>query len=176
MGDDFGVSHGNAVVVDLERDPEATAKLASLTMRSAVVLTPGSTVTGLPWNGSVLTEADITEFVAETQEHQADILAAVNRYRKRVKSKIVDPSFPVVPAKRRASGAQDTPEQRALATANFLALAWAFWLATESERQRRTVHPTTGATPWMMPGDLNAAEIAEFPPRFAQRVYLVRTS
>lgn len=44
------------------------------------------------------------------------------------------------------------------------------WLRTDEERRRRTVRPRTGESPWIMPEELNQAEVAEFPPAFAARV------
>src|SRR5262245_13360693 len=68
--------NSNAVTIDRHNDPDALAKVRSLTRSHAVLLTDGSTVNSLPVEGDPLTVADIEALITETTEQQALILEA----------------------------------------------------------------------------------------------------
>jgi hypothetical protein len=164
-------THGNAVVIDLVNDPDAIEKVRSLTRLYAVLVTNGTDTDGLPIEGQPLTVSDIDAWVAETEAHQQAIEAAVDDYKRRTRQKgLVPPTFPVSPSWADFTPSENTPGKRALATANYVARVWTNWLKTDEERRRRTVQPKTGKTPWIMPEELNQAEVAEFPSAFAARV------
>lgn len=168
-------SHANAVVVDLEGNTEAARMTRSLTRDCYILITDGTTLDELPVEGSVLHMADIEDLVAITEAHQAAILEAVDDYRERTHSQsIVSPEFPPSPELTHHAPNQDSPPQRALAAANFLAKAWVNWLKTEDERLRRTVRPKTGETPWMMPKGLDQPSVTTLPPAFLVRATLQR--
>lgn len=164
--------HTNAVCVDKLSDPDASRKLRSLTRDYAVMLTEGSTLDALPIDGKPLSVADIEALVAETEERQQRITAAVAEYaaKTRIKS-LAPPTFPPSPVPSDFVPAEDTVTARALQAANYVARAWSLWLATEEQRRRRTVQPRTNKTPWIMPDDLNDPAVAAFPPDFAARVH-----
>jgi len=114
----------------------------------------------------------VNAVVIDAAAHQAAISAAIAEYRRRTRSySLKDPVFPVSPKAVDHLPAGDAPSGRALAAANFLAAAWTAWLKTDEERRRRTARPKTGETPWMMPEDLNSAEVAGLPPAFAGVVH-----
>jgi len=162
----------NAVVVDLTNDSDAMDKLRNLVHNCAVVLTDGSVLDGLPVRAEPLTVGDIASLVTETESRQRQILAAIDDYKNRTKSRsIVSPAFPASPASSDFTPAEDTPAQRALAAANYLVRAWGLWLRTDEERRRRTVQPTTGTSPWIMPEDLGHTTVADFPAEFASRLH-----
>ncbi|RBY97548.1 hypothetical protein DQ237_00945 [Blastococcus sp. TF02-8] len=166
------VSNTNAVVIDAANDPDAMDKVRSLTHSCVVLVTDGSVLDGLPVKGEPLTRADIELLVASTHEHQQAILDAIAAFKRRGGSKAhKEPTFPVAPDPADFVPAEDTPSQRALTTANHFGHAWRMWLRTDEERRRRTARPGTGQTPWIMPTDLNAPELAEFPEAFAARVH-----
>lgn len=162
----------NAVVVDLINDSHAMDKLRNLVHNCAVVLTDGSVLDGLPVRAKPLTVGDIASLVTETESRQRQILAAVEDYKSRTKSRsIVSPAFPASPAPSDFTPAEDTAAQRALAAANYLVQAWGLWLRTDEERRRRIVQPRTGTSPWIMPGDLGQPTVADFPAGFAERLH-----
>lgn len=161
----------NAVVIDVD-DAEALMKVRSLTRCCAVLLTDGSVLDGLPVEGEPLTSADIDALVLATQAHQEAIHAAVVDYKQRRRSTtLVVPTFPRLPKAADFVPSEDTPGQRAFATANYLGSAWTAWLKTDEERRRRTARPKSGETPYMMPDELNAPEVSPFPPRLGARLH-----
>ena len=168
-----GEAHNtNAVVVNAANDPDAVEKVRSLTHCCAVLVTGGSVIDGLPVEGEPLTSADIEAMVSATEEHQRAILEAVADYKRRTRSKtLTEPTFPPSPQAADFQPAVDTASQRAFTTANYLGKVWSRWLKTDEERRRRTARPKTGETPWIMPDDLNAPEVAEFPSAFAARIH-----
>ncbi len=149
----------NAVVLDLTQ-PDSLAQLHALTRDRIVVATPETVVADLP-----LTRPHeitlVAEFIAATQEHQQAIIKAVNDYTASRKSKLTAPTFP--------SNAElptewaESPEHRALALAQVIARAWTVWLISDGERLRRTSQPRTGVSPWIMPTELNQAELVALP-------------
>lgn len=167
------VKHTNAVEVDAADDAvDAVEAVRSLTRCCAVLVTGGSVLDGLPVEGDPLTTADIDAMVAATEEHQRAILQAVRDYKIRSGAKsLVSPNF--APSARAADfrPADDTAVERAFTTANYLSRAWSRWLTTDEERRRRTARPKTGETPWVMPDELNAPEVAVFPAAFAARFH-----
>jgi hypothetical protein len=166
------VSNSNAVVIDAANDPDAMEKVRSLTRCCVVLVTEGSVLDGLPVEGEPLTRADIALLLEATQEHQQAILDAIAAFKRRGGSKAhKEPTFNVAPDPADFVPAEDTPSQRALTTANYFGRAWRAWLRTDEERRRRTARPRTGETPWIMPNDLNAPEVVEFPEAFAARVH-----
>jgi hypothetical protein len=66
--------------------------------------------------------------------------------------------------------AHESPEMRALSTADYVAEVWSGWLATEEQRLRRITDPRTGASPWIMPESLCSPEPADFPRGFGRQV------
>ncbi len=100
------------------------------------------------------------------------ILEAVADYKRRTRSKtLTEPMFPPSPRAADFQPAEDTASQRAFTTANYLGKVWSRWLKTDEERRRRTARPKRGETPWIMPDDLNAPEVAEFPSAFAAPIH-----
>lgn len=165
-------ANSNAVSLDAATDVDALEKVRSLTRECAVLATEGSVLEGLPIEGTRLELADVEGLIAETEERQRAIVAAVGEYKRRTKSAgIKEPSF--APSSR----ATDFPlrhsdaVQRTLATANFVAQAWSEWLETDDERRRRTMNPRTRSSPWMMPDELNSPEVGAFPPLLAARLH-----
>lgn len=167
-----GAAHGNAVVVDVSSDPDALEKVRSLTRCCAVLVTDGSTLDGLPVEGTPLCAADLELLVSETVERQEAIVEAVNEYKRRTRSKTLTlPTF-AAPARAEDFPPRDgTASSRAFALANFAQSAWTTWLQTDEERRRRTIQPKTGLTPWVMPEELNEAQVPDFPERFAARIH-----
>lgn len=163
--------HTNAVVVDLAADSEAMEKVRSLTRCSVILVTDGTVLDGLPVEGKPLTTADIHALVGATEAHQETILGAVADYKRRTRSSTLkDPAYPTRAESEDFVPTEDTPSARAFATANYVGRAWSAWLQTDDERRRRTARPKTGESPWIMPADLNDAEVAVFPPSFAARL------
>jgi hypothetical protein len=166
------VRHVNAVVIDAAADPDAPAKVRSLTRCSGVLVTKGTVLDGLPIEGAPLTESDIANLVAETETHQEAIAMAVTEFKRRTRSaSLTAPTFPIGPNASDYVPEDDTASGRALAAANFLAKAWSAWLQTDEQRRRRTSRPKTGETPWIMPEHMNSAQVATFPEAFAARVH-----
>lgn len=163
-------SHSNAVVLDVDEDPSALAKIRSLTRGNIVVKTAGSDIRDLSIEGGGRVLADIQEMVQETRLFQREIRQLVADYRKRTRTSLVDPDFPTPPDPREFHATSDVPHMRALALANYVVAAWTCWLKIDEERRRRTVQPRTGNSPWIMPEDLNSQEPAVLPRNFAQRV------
>lgn len=168
---DLAANHGNAVVIDLAGDPDAVEKVRSLTRCCAVLITDGTSLDGFPIEGDPITAADIDYLVEATTSAQRDIIAAVEEHRTRTRSKtLIDPTFPA-PADRALATPRDaTASARAYALANYMMRAWSSWLRTDEERRRRTVQPRTGKTPWIMPEEMNAADVPDFPATFTGRV------
>ncbi|MDP3970024.1 MAG: hypothetical protein Q8Q02_17300 [Nocardioides sp.] len=165
-------THVNAVVIDAADDPDAVRKVRSLTRASVVLVTDGTDLPDLPIEGDPLTVADIEDLVAETDRTQAAILDAIADYKRRTRSKnLVEPVFPMPPTPADFRPEANTPPARALATANYAGRAWTRWLQTDEERRRRTTHPRTGETPWMMPDAMNSPALEPFPAEFAGRLH-----
>lgn len=163
-----GASHTNAHVFDL-RDGDSLRKIRAVTAHCPVLITPHTTLDDLPPTGPILTIKHIEELVEFTEVQRSAVLAAVDDYKRRTRSKnIVAPEFAKAPRATDYLPASDEPGKRALALANFLAAAWNAWLTTEEQRLRRTVRPKTGETPWMMPDHLNSPVLAWFPPELSQ--------
>ena len=129
-------------------------------------------IDGLPITGEALTLEDLSDLMAETKAHQARILEAIAAFKVRSRSKsVVVPTFPDDPSPSSCSPLDDTAVQRALALANYAASVWSVWLKTDEERRKRTVHPRTQVSPWMMPVDMSLPAIPEFPPSFSSRLF-----
>jgi hypothetical protein len=164
-------SNTNAVVIDADGDPDAVKKVRSLTRCCAVLATGGTKLDGLPIEGEPLSAADVDSLLDEVEAQQARILEAITDYKRRTRSKtLIEPTFPARPAREHFAPSEDTASQRAFTTANFLGVAWSTWLKTDEERRRRTEQPKTGKTPWIMPEDMNAATVPDFPEQFAKRL------
>ncbi|TFE24619.1 hypothetical protein E0F15_21255 [Frankia sp. B2] len=162
----------NAVVIDEVNDPRGLEKVRLLTRCCVVLATDGSSLEGLPIKGDHLTVADLKALVAETEGHQQRIVAEIDAYKQRTKSKtLVSPTFLASPKIDDFPPTADTPSQRALATANFVASVWMSWLTTDEERRRRTVQPKTQLSPWIMPEELNDPTVPDFPPGFGGRLH-----
>jgi hypothetical protein len=162
----------NAVVIDVDADPDAEEKLRSLTRCSVVLATDGTKLDGLPIEGEPLSVADVDVLLDEVEAQQASILDAITDYKRRTRSKaLIEPTFPTRPAREDFTPSEDTASQRAFTTANFVGRAWSAWLKTDEERRRRTEQPKTGKTPWIMPEDMNSATVPDFPKQFATRLH-----
>lgn len=165
-------SNTNAVVIDIEGDPDAVKKVRSLSRCCAVLATDGTTLDGLPIEGEPLSVADVNVLLDEVEAQQARILKAITEYKRRTRSKaLIEPTFPARPAHEAFKPTEDTASQRAFTTANFVGKAWSTWLKTDEERRRRTEQPKTGKTPWIMPEEMNSATVPDFPEQFASRLY-----
>lgn len=160
------VQHTNAVVIDLDDDEYGT-KIYALTADRIVVLTEGSVADGLFEQALGVDAFD--ELIAETAARRLLIEQAVTNYMAKSKNKnLVIPNFPAPPML--AAETRAEPQRRALATANYVAAVWSGWFATEEQRLRRTTDPRKGDAPWIMPEDLAAPEVSQFPPTFASFV------
>jgi hypothetical protein len=95
----------------------------------------------------------------------------VSDYRQKSRSKLVEPTFPAIPLFADLPAPAEKPGAAALVLASYLARAWTAWLKSDLERQRRTVQPKTGNTPWIMPAELNEPAIVALPPGFASRLH-----
>jgi len=157
------VGHTNAVVVQYD-DTRHDTKIRVLTIDRAVVLTPGSEPP-LPFVHTLALE-EFAALVEQTTAHQLRIMQAIDAYSARSRNRdLVRPDFPPAPQPPQADHVEPAP--RALAVANYVARAWAAWLATDEQRRRRTVDPRSGASPWIMPEELGSRDLADFPPAFA---------
>lgn len=173
------VAHGNAIVVDLAQDPHAAEQVHAITRQCALLLTDGTDLERVPLAGTALDLAALDDLVAETLAHQARILDAIDQYAvrpdpltgkaPRTPRPILRPALPDAPHRAAFQPFADTPAQRALAVANYLARVWTMWLATDEARRSRCTGPQ-GESPWMMPDELSSPVIATFPPRFAARL------
>jgi hypothetical protein len=162
------VSHTNAVVITHD-DERHDAKVRALTRDRAVVLTNG-TKPPIPFGHALGIEA-FDGLLDETSAHQKLIADAVAAYATRTKnSNLVMPEFSSAP--NLTIDNRDEPAYRALSVANYAARVWSAWLATETQRVRRTIDPRTGKTPWIMPDTLGSPLLADFPPRFGQLMEL----
>jgi len=165
------VSHGNAVVIDVEADTSARTKIRSLTRDAIVLSTDGTSLDDFPIDGTPLTVSDLGELVAETERAQFDIIEAIKEYKRRTRSaSLVEPAFAAGPVFDPRSYDEAEVPVRALATADYVKRAWSAWLRTDEERRRRTTHPRSGETPWMMPDALNSPTIPDFPDAFRARL------
>ncbi len=171
----------NAVVVDVDEDPNADDKLRSLTQGRVTVLTNGSTAGPLPMVGRMLVLSDLASLAVATSVQQERILEAVRAFAARPDAKtgrlpktprkIVVPEFNAIPIAADFPPRADTPPCRALAAANYLAALWSLWLQTEDERRRRA--STANGDPWMMPDGLADRQIAELPSEFAEALTIL---
>jgi hypothetical protein len=136
-----------------------------------VLVTDDTALDGLPVEGEPLKIADLNELLAEIAEHQQRITEAVRAYKTRTRSKtLTEPTFPDAPAQADFAPHEESASQRAFALANFARRIWSTWLDTDAERLKRTVQPKTGASPWVMPAEMNEQSIPDFPPTFAARI------
>lgn len=154
-------SNTNAVVVEPD-DPAALRKVHGLTRDRVVVLTPDSTVEGLPLTGAHDTTF-LDRFTEATSAHQEAIIAAIRDHAATRKGqKLVEPTFPAAPES--PLEWPQPPQLRALQLARWVGRIWTNWLVSDGERLRRTVQPRTGRTPWIMPEQLNQPALLELPP------------
>ena len=167
----LNVGHHNAVTVDFAADSDAERKVHQLTRSSWVLLTDGSVLPEDFIVGDALRVADLHDWIGETLALQEAVRQAIAAYKKRTRSaSMTDPVFVAPPEADVFITDNDSPKGRTFGTANFLQRVWSQWLRTDEERRRRTVQPRTGASPWVMPAELNADTVADFPSRLADRV------
>ncbi len=154
--------HTNAVTL-ANGDPDNERKFRSLVADRIVLLTPGSeTPAGM---SSAATVETLEIFREEIELLQSRIVEAVNRYSKQTRSKnLVRPTFSPTPSTHDLDLSGRSPAHRALATANLLGRLWTCWLKTEEHRRRRSIDPKKGTSPWIMPDDMSAVDVAELPP------------
>lgn len=151
------VEHSNAVALD-QTSSDFERTLVSLLARRQVLLTPGSSTDTMP----AVHFDDLTLFSDATAALHADVLKAIAAYKRKTRNaNLAIPDMP--PARAYVRATDDTPPSRALATANHLRRLWRDWLEMERERLRRTTHPRTGETPWMMPEELNMPQVRALP-------------
>ena len=161
------VSHTNAVVIAHD-DERYDYKIWALTSDRAVILTNG-TEPPKPFEHA-LDIAAFDGFIDETAARQELIVEIVTEYAERTKnSNLVIPEFGSARPTLK-SDARDEPQYRALAVANYVAAVWSAWLDTDEQRSRRTAHPRTGKSPWIMPEPLGSPELTEFAPEFGKLV------
>ena len=125
-------SNTNAVTLRRSVDPAADEKLRSLTRNNAIVLTEDSTVTDLPATARPLPLTALLAFAREIIDAQRRIVEASKEMGARPPS-----GLPQVPDHLPEHDG-DSPQQRALRTANFVGHLWSAWLATEEERRSRS--------------------------------------
>jgi hypothetical protein len=154
--------HTNAVTLASD-DSDQGRKFRSLVADRIVLLTPGSEA---PCALSNVATIEMLETVTEEIELlQSRIVEAVANYSERTRSKnLVRPTFDVAPSPRDLDLSGGSPALRALATANLLGRLWTCWLRTEEQRRRRSFDPKKGTSPWIMPDDMSAVDVAELPP------------
>ncbi|KLO27632.1 hypothetical protein ABW16_15345 [Mycolicibacter heraklionensis] len=161
------VNHTNAIVIAHD-DERYETKIRSLTAHRAVVLTAG-TVAPVPFV-KPLTHDVFDALIKVTVVYQQRIDEAVTAARTSTRQ-LVDPDFPrAVPEL--IPDECDRPEFRALATANYVAAAWRFWLHTDAQRARRSL-PTKTKTRVLrpiMPAELCDPKLTELPPEFAELI------
>lgn len=161
------VNHTNAVVIAHD-DERCDDKIRALTADRAVVLTNGTAP--LKTFEHALDIEVFDAFIDETEVRQQLIVEAVTEYAERTKnSSLVIPEFPSARPGLKADD-RDEPQYRALAVADYVAVVWSAWLATDEQRVRRAINPRTGKTPWIMPEALGSPELAEFAPEFGKLV------
>ncbi|RYB89317.1 hypothetical protein EUA06_15110 [Nocardioides glacieisoli] len=164
--------HVNAVELEAADDAQAHAAVSSLTRCTAVLVTDGSHLDGMPVEGTPLTVSDIEDLVTATEAQRDAILLAVKDFKRTTRSASVKlPTFPASPKAADFVADEDTATGRAFTTANFLAKAWTAWLRTDEERRRRTARPKTGETPWIMPHSMSSPQVDLFPEAFVPRVH-----
>ena len=160
-------NHTNAVVLQRD-DPRFDDKVRALAGDRAVLLTAGTVLDGLALDVAALDADSILGLVKETAEHRVRILDAVATYGRKQKTKPVPPLFYGDADLAEVPLTEESAAARALQTATLLARAWTGWLETEEQRRRRTARPQDGATPWMMPEELNSPTVAVLPEQFAE--------
>ncbi len=160
-------NHTNAVVTRRD-DPRLLDKVRAVTGDRAVLVTAGTVLEGLGLDVVPLDTGCLAGLVEETVEQRDRIIEAVAAYGRKQRTKPVPPEFYGDVDLVEVPLTEDSPPGRALRTATMLARAWTNWLQTEEQRRRRTARPQDGATPWMMPDDLNSPTIAMLPDRFAE--------
>jgi len=161
------VSHTNAVVLAHD-DERYDYKVWALTCDRAVILTNG---TEPPKTFEhALDVAVFDGFADETAARQEQIVQIVTEYAERTKNtNLVIPEFPATRPTLRTDD-RDEPQYRALSVANYVKAVWSAWLDTDEQRSRRTAHPRTGKSPWIMPEPLGSPDLAEFAPEFGTLV------
>lgn len=165
------VGHVNAVRVDFTTKKDAKETIHALTRCSGVLLTKGSSLPPDFVDGSPLSVDDLTGFLMEVTDLRAAVLDAIDHYKRRTRStSMTVPIFEPAPDVSASLSDRDDATARAFGTANYMQRLWTQWLRTDEERRKRTVQPRTGATPWVMPAEMNSDVVSDFPPRFADRV------
>lgn len=171
---DARANHTNAVVI-AHNDPDHDKKIRALVTDRVVVFTENTDppvelahAIGLDAFDGLIAEAQrhqgrIDEAVEFSRTHKLGAGGAVTKISKR---NLTDPDYPrqtpeLLPAD------SDDAAHRALATANYIARCWEFWLRTDEQRVRRTVNAKTGKPPGLMPPGLDNPVLTEFPPSFA---------
>lgn len=157
-----GAGNTNAVVMD-RTDSKVQGAVRSLTRSGAILVTEGSSLDGLPVDGRALTMTDVSDLIEETSKVREHILDLVRYLRRK------PPTFVPMPSLDHIQPAEDTPTQRALQTANFLARVWTAWLDTDQQRRRYAADPKTKDF-GRLPDDLSGPQALDFPPGFAHRV------
>lgn len=160
----------NAVVVNLETDPNAETKIASLLHNRVVVFT-GEDHFPLPVSVRTSVYTDLLRVWRECcSELDDSILKAIDAYvDQNPNAKLVRPELSPPDIHNNLDSLDQV--QRALTVANNLRKVWTHWLSLEQERSRRTIQPKTGASPWIMPVDLSDPNISEVPAAiFSNRV------
>jgi len=170
-GSSLEAANTNAVVIEGD-DPLAWEKARSLTRCCAVLITPSTTLDGLPVAGTPLVLDDIFDLLQEIEKHQRRILDIVADYNRSRRTSLVPPDLPALPSHIDLAPPAPKVGGMALSVANFVGRGWSAWLKTDEQRRRRTVQPKTGTTPWVMPEDMNGAAVPDFPPGFAERLYV----
>ena len=154
--------HTNAVTLAND-DPDKERKFESLLAGRIVLLTPGSKTPAVVSNAATV-EA-LETFREEIEQLQSRIVEAVTNYSEHTRSKnLVRPTFSPTPSTRDLDLSGRSPAHRALATANLVGGLWTCWLKTEEQRRRRSIDPKKGTSPWIMPDDMSAVDVAELPP------------
>ncbi len=162
-----GVDHTNAVVIDLESDPDALRKVHALTRDRVLLLTDGSSTDGLPVSTEPLSLTTLQELADAATALHEQIVAAIREYGRTTGNKnLVTPQLDPTPTAADFAPTEDTPAHRALATANYVARLWRYWLSVDEQRRRRTVRPQSGESPWIMPEELGSPTLADFPADF----------
>lgn len=172
-GGDTRPENVNAVVINMKTDAQAMEKVRSLVSHSVVVATDGSDLTGLPIDSKPMSVADFGMLTDETEEHQRQILEALDSYATRISPKtgavlrprpVARPNWVRRPAIDQFRPGEDTPAARALATANYVCALWRYWLATDEERRARVDSPPR------MTDQLSSPIVPDFPPKLAARI------
>lgn len=118
---------------------------------------------------------DIAEDLrSATDALQQEIVAAISSYEKRKRTELVRPHW----APRHPADLDTAPSDlvgRTLADANLIKARWQEWLDTEMQRVRRSRHPRTGDSPYVMPAELSMPTIRSLPPTLGSGDLVVPT-